>query len=109
MEAGEYTTEDLKESLDRVDLPSPPVKCLYAFGVSDDGWEGGFLLGLKDGNYAVLTGWCDYTGWGCQDGAEVAIFNNEVDARNDYHVKERASVDGDADPVDLNRWLSKRN
>ena len=31
-------------------------------------WTGGFVLKLKDGRFAYLTGWCDYTGWGCQDG-----------------------------------------
>jgi len=27
------------------------------------------LLELHDGRWAVLYGWNDYTGWGCQDGA----------------------------------------
>lgn len=29
-------------------------------------WLGLFLL--KDGRYAFLTAWCDYTGWDCQAG-----------------------------------------
>ena len=32
-------------------------------GVNDDSnWIGAFLL--KDGRYAFITAWCDYTGWG---------------------------------------------
>lgn len=27
---------------------------------------------LKDGRYAYVTAWCDYTGWGCQDGADIS-------------------------------------
>ena len=27
-------------------------------------WHGGFLCYLKDGRFAYITGWCDYTGWG---------------------------------------------
>lgn len=26
------------------------------------------VVKLKDGRYAFITAWCDYTGWGCQDG-----------------------------------------
>lgn len=27
-------------------------------------WRGGFLVALKDGRSAYVTGWNDYTGWG---------------------------------------------
>lgn len=29
------------------------------------------LFRLHDGRYALLTGWCDTTGWGCQDGGSI--------------------------------------
>lgn len=29
------------------------------------------LLRLSGGRVAFMTAWCDYTGWGCQDGGEV--------------------------------------
>jgi len=32
-----------------------------------DGWSGKLLARLKDSRYIFLDGWCDYTGWGCQD------------------------------------------
>lgn len=28
------------------------------------------MFRLNDGRYAFLTAWCDYTGWGCQDGGD---------------------------------------
>lgn len=31
------------------------------------------VLRLKDGRWASLEAWNDYTGWGCQDGATVRI------------------------------------
>lgn len=37
------------------------------FRYSEDGateWNGGFLCALKDGRFAYISGWCDYTGWG---------------------------------------------
>lgn len=36
-------------------------------GENDSGsWE--WVLRLTDGSHWVLEAWCDYTGWGCQDG-----------------------------------------
>ena len=32
------------------------------FGVTE--WAGGFLCQLKDGRFAYISGWNDYTGWG---------------------------------------------
>ena len=34
-------------------------------------WIGAFLL--KDGRYLFLSAWCDYTGWGCQDGGDAQV------------------------------------
>lgn len=39
------------------------------------------LFEMKDGRFAVLTGWCDTTGWGCQDGAEVSYEASESAVR----------------------------
>lgn len=33
-------------------------------------WNYHWVLLLKDGLFVYLTGWCDYTGWDCQSGAE---------------------------------------
>ena len=47
------------------------VKHLYACipGHNDeDGWY--WVVELKDGRFGLLWAWCDYTGWGCQDGGK---------------------------------------
>lgn len=38
---------------------------------------------LTDGRWFSLTAWCDYTGWGCQDGGE-----HYVDATRDGALKQ---------------------
>jgi hypothetical protein len=73
-----FDAYDLTESIDRVrhQLPSEPVRVIAACGESPEGygsWHGGFVLLLADGSFALVTGWCDTTGWGCQDGAEVTV------------------------------------
>ena len=37
------------------------------------------IFKLKDGTFAWLTAWCDYTGWGCQEGGESHICDNLKD------------------------------
>jgi len=41
--------------------------------VTDDGWgpehSAAGLFRMNDGTFVVYTGWCDTTGWGCQDDA----------------------------------------
>jgi len=83
-----YALDDFKYSIKGgyyggESLPSPPVKVHYAYGqVDTDGqccsdcggeWSGGFVVELADGQFAHVTGWCDYTGWGCQDGASFTL------------------------------------
>lgn len=36
-------------------------------------WEGWCVVLLKDGRWACLEGWCDTSGWGCQDNAERTV------------------------------------
>lgn len=60
----EYTDSDFSECLERVTLPAKPRRVLYAYGKGDDGWSGGFIAELENGQVALITGWCDYTGWG---------------------------------------------
>lgn len=84
-----YAIYDFSETLERVSSFSKNdvAECLAAWGEQGDHseWNGGFILRLKDGRIAVVQGWCDTTGWGCQDGV----------------IEQFA----DADPVDLNRFL----
>lgn len=126
-----YATADFTESLSRTDIARQDIAAVEAawghgsgqgtdaghYKWSEDGasdWCGGFLLRLKDGSYAYLTGWCDYTGWGCQDGVAVYRFAERptVDAMNaaakagEEYSKAPAESEWDAEPADLNRWLT---
>lgn len=97
-----YTVDDLAESLQRVKLSAPVETVLCAWGKSEEGygeWSGGFVLRLKNGEFAVLTGWCDTTGWGCQDGAEVSVYPSEKEALAE------APLLADENPADLNLWV----
>lgn len=68
----EYTSYDFSECLKSADRdsaesgpkPEDVESVLFAWGKNDDGWGGGFILALKDGRFCMITGWCDYTGWG---------------------------------------------
>lgn len=42
-----------------------------------DGDEVKYVIVLKDGRWAFIEGWCDYTGWGCQDGAMAYFASSE--------------------------------
>jgi hypothetical protein len=124
-----YATSDFSESLDRTGIsPSEVEAVVAAWGQGNEGsgskwsedgggteWSGGFLLRLKTGEYVYVTGWCDYTGWGCQDGVEVYRFTVRptwdemmaaVKASNNYAVDAPPESEWDVEPADLNRWLS---
>lgn len=137
-----YTTEDFAESLERVALQRSDIAIVVAAWGKGDGmgedaghychseegvteWAGGFLMRLKDGRFAYLTGWCDYTGWGCQDGAELYYFDAPPDlsalamvveilkapdffatlGHTDFVATGPAPAEWDHEPADLNRWL----
>lgn len=119
---GTYATYDLHESLVRVTLPSPPIECLRAWGHCNDGgteWSGGFILKLQDGSFAYISGWNDYTGWGCQDGVHVTyatILNDLdlIDTRKDpnytnpfpRHQTPESTDVWDDYPADLNKYIA---
>jgi hypothetical protein len=119
-----YTLYDFTESLNccrRDNGPSAPqndelVRCIAAYGDGggQDGggyedWYGGFLLELRNGKFAYITGSCDTTGWGCQDGAEVEFFDTlpELESleRDFYNEGGGPTSDWDRDPADLNKWI----
>ena len=99
-----YTTWDFSESLDRVKLDADDIeRVIAAWGVSLEGyadWTGGFFMLLSNGQHAYLTGWCDTSGWGCRDGAELTRCN-------DLPALEflDSTVEWDEDPADLNRYV----
>lgn len=72
-----FSTYDFDETLRGTSIERTDIKrVVAAHGVTEAGccdacggeWSGGFLLEMKDGKFVYVHGWCDYTGWGCQDG-----------------------------------------
>jgi hypothetical protein len=119
-----YATYDFTESLQRVAINKADIASVIAawgkgdsdaghYRWSEDGatdWSGGFLMRLHDGRFAYLTGWCDYTGWGCQDGAELHYYDAQPELSALATVTEYpngpAPEEWDIEPADLNRWLT---
>lgn len=62
---------DLEQIISYEGVEKKDVKRVLAclFG-ENDGPSWHYILEMKDGTYTYLTGWCDYTGWGCQDGSK---------------------------------------
>lgn len=50
---------------------------------------------------------CDYTGWGCQDGAELRYFDDKPTPSElkGESGSEPDAAEWDTEPADLNRWL----
>ncbi len=121
-----YTTDDFTESLSRAHIALHDVaRVVSAWGKGDgqgddaghyrwaeDGvtdWRGGFLLQMKAGGYTYVTGWCDYTGWGCQDGVDIYCFATLPSVDQMRFENEGYGPDAsewDVEPADLNRRLT---
>jgi hypothetical protein len=124
---GSYTVYDFVESLDRSKIEKDDVeKVIAAWGSGEpigySEWEGGFLMSMKDGRTCYLWGWCDTSGWGCQDGAEVTYdvtpddreimrgvpqhMGGYIEALFGGAIADKWEHEWDEDPIDLNRWLA---
>lgn len=128
-----YTTDDFAETMRRVPIDLKRIRKVEAAwghgtgqgtdaggygwaptGASD--WSGGFLL-RYDGGFIYVSGWCDYTGWGCQDGVSIRLIDEPhmttpqairiVSRTNTGQPIENIAPENkwDIDPPDLNRWL----
>jgi hypothetical protein len=117
-DAMSYTTYDLSESLQRVSIARDDIASVRAaWGYSPErygSWTGGFLLAMKDGSFAYVSGWCDTTGWGCQDGADVERFaempklealDSKVGSPKGRFDDEAPPAEWDIEPADLNRYV----
>jgi hypothetical protein len=120
----EYASYDYQESLKASNIdPTDVERVIAAWGLHGDysEWEGGFILAMKDGRFAYVWGWCDTTGWGCQDGGGVKWFDTEPDRTilrgTPQHMggylealsgeePKANKADWDEAPADLNRWHS---
>lgn len=113
---------DFTESLDRVGIPPTRIEhCSLAFGTSPEGWaswQGGFVCHTRSGKpWLFVFGWCDTTGWGCQDGAEVREYDHEPtrdeiaaawdEDENYYRFRDTFQPEEFAEsPADVNRFLA---
>lgn len=107
-----YTLSDFKESMDRTTItPDQIDSVIAAWGESNEGyaeWSGGFVMKLKNGHYAYLSGWCDTTGWGCQDGATLVQYDTLPDYESFKNNEWKAElIKWDTAPADINTWLSE--
>jgi hypothetical protein len=103
-----YTIYDLDASLERAGIERDAIKqVIAAWGISGDysEWDGGFLMELKDGRFAYLTGWCDTTGWGCQDGVDVTYYQSLPDQSTLKQSEWKPSTEWDSVPTDLDRYV----
>jgi hypothetical protein len=120
-----YARYDFSATLERVSIePATVDRVIRSWGDSPEGygsWEGSFALRMKDGRFILVSGWCDTSGWGCQDGAHVFEFDSEPTLAQ---IKERwpdrnsarwddsvylptDDEEWDESPGDLNLWLQR--
>jgi hypothetical protein len=113
---------DFKETLN---ITGHDPQCIesvrWGFGHSPEGggsWEGGFVFrtdprkDLSVMTWVFVFGWCDYTGWGCQDGAWSVEYNHPP-SRQELEQAWKKEWYGDLPPhehwdfmpADLNRWV----
>ena len=51
-----------------------------------------WILKLTNKKYALLSGWCDYTGWDCQSGLKtLGVYNTALQAANAAPKEEECS------------------
>jgi hypothetical protein len=55
-------------------------KVLAVIEGEHDGPAWHWILELTNGKFAYLIGWCDYTGWDCQSGAESVLEDSAEEA-----------------------------
>ncbi len=98
--------------MDRATITPDKIESVVAaWGESTEGygeWSGGFVMKLKDGRFAYMTGWCDTTGWGCQDGAMITYYDS-CPAYTEFKKNEWDGADvinWDLEPADINAWLT---
>lgn len=103
-----YTTYDFSETLSGCGIQREDVaRVEAAWGTQGDyaEWDGGFVIRMKDGRRLYLTGWCDTTGWGCQDGTEMSELSGDELPNNPSGNWRESPADWDMEPADLNRFI----
>lgn len=121
----EYTSYDFNASWERAGAGDPKHVHL-AWGYNGDfaEWSGGFIVETQSGAFVVIYGWCDTTGWGCQDGAESHVCLTLDQAKEwavdhwqetfvygspySHSSKPEGEPDWDKDPSDLNHEIGRK-
>jgi hypothetical protein len=67
------------------DITPESIAAVDLYYLSDDhaSWaeqDVAAVVRLRDGNWAAVTGWCDSSGWGCQQGVEWRVTATREDA-----------------------------
>lgn len=110
-----YALEDFVETINGVEIKRDEIESVIKSWGDTNGSSKessgselsfGAVLKLKDGRFAYVTGWNDYTGWGCQDGTEVryadTIEGLDLPKTQEY---DKDPIIWDESPIDLNEWL----
>lgn len=103
-----YDTWDFTESMKIAGVQLEDIdKVHWGYGnVDEEGkccdgcggeWSGAFCFTTKDGKHGVVSGSCDYTGWGCQDGADIEWVDTIPEPPKG----------ADIDPADLNEAIKE--
>lgn len=116
-----YALEDFIATVLRSPISKDIMKrVLYAWGDTNEDSKTelcfGAIIQLKDKKIIYITGWNDYTGWGCQDGVSLYYdsswfyFEKELFPTPDKIIDRFGKMDfekivWDEDPIDLNKWL----
>ncbi len=113
-----YSRYDFAETCGALAKDEKPVYVLAAWGAQGDysEWTGGFFLQTSAGRYAYVWGWCDTTGWGCQDGVYVKYYEGVpaveqlvADHKTEWPQEYNAPPSHerwDLEPSDLNKWIA---
>ncbi len=69
-DGGDYDFRSSLQAIGSGFKPSDIKNLIACIPGEADGPRWYYLYELKNGNFGSLWSWCDYTGWGCQDGGE---------------------------------------
>lgn len=69
--------------------PQDMAEVLWHVDGENDEADWAALMRAKDGRYWFVAAWCDYTGWGCQDGGTASVTDSAEHAFSTLFVDQR--------------------
>lgn len=80
---------DWQEAMKYAKFSFPDIlEVIFAKEGFNDGDPWRLVVKLRDGRYGWLDAWCDYSGWGCQEGGESDICLTKEEALEKIDFKE---------------------